>query len=283
MVVQPGERNSPDQRAIEYALFARGVALLRVTLDDIRVHARFDASGLMHYKSCVVGVVYYRSCYTPRDLPTQAHVEVVADMECSLAIKCPPISHHLSGTKKIQQVLSDEAVVRRYLDSDEEAKDLMKLFMKMYTLDDDATIDDILEKTNTHHERYVLKPQREGGGNNIWGADIHKTLVEAGSAANRSIYILMERIRPRTYEQALVRHGEVVVAPALSELGVYAVMLTDGKPCGDRACDAPGSDAAAGVLRNSYVGQLLRTKMDGVDEGGVATGYSVLDSFILME
>jgi hypothetical protein len=35
------------------------------------------------------------------------------------------------------------------------------------------------------------------------------------------------------------------------------------------------------VLVNSYGGYLLRTKPEGVDEGGVASGYSVLNSVIL--
>ena len=39
--------------------------------------------------------------------------------------------------------------------------------------------------------------------------------------------------------------------------------------------------SATGVLVNAYGGYLLRTKPEGVDEGGVASGYSVLNSVIL--
>ena len=35
------------------------------------------------------------------------------------------------------------------------------------------------------------------------------------------------------------------------------------------------------VHLNQHAGQLLRTKLEGVDEGGVATGYSVLSSVAL--
>jgi glutathione synthase len=35
------------------------------------------------------------------------------------------------------------------------------------------------------------------------------------------------------------------------------------------------------TIVNQYAGYLLRTKPDGVDEGGVASGYSVLNSIIL--
>jgi len=37
------------------------------------------------------------------------------------------------------------------------------------------------------------------------------------------------------------------------------------------------------VVFNRQQGYLLRTKMFGVNEGGVATGYSVLDSPLLVD
>jgi len=288
MVVQPQERNAPDQRTVEYELFARGVTLLRGTLDEVKEHARYDAQGRMFFHDCMVGLVYYRSCYTPRDLPTQADVDTVAAIECSLAVKCPSVGHHLAGTKKIQQVLTDRSVVRRFLDSDEEADAVMRVFMKMYTLDNDATIDALLTETLAHPEKYVLKPQREGGGNNIWGADIYKTLSAACCCTRRGVYVLMERICPQPFEQAMVKEGTVNVLPTLTELGVFGALLSDGGSRGAQAAadysDASlGQDAAHGVLRNVYMGQLLRTKPVGVDEGGVATGYSVVDTFILMD
>ena len=35
------------------------------------------------------------------------------------------------------------------------------------------------------------------------------------------------------------------------------------------------------IFLNNYCGYLLRTKLTGVDEGGVASGYAVLDSPLL--
>ncbi|CAM9921021.1 unnamed protein product, partial [Choristocarpus tenellus] len=34
----------------------------------------------------------------------------------------------------------------------------------------------------------------------------------------------------------------------------------------------------SGELLNEYAGYLIRTKLEGVDEGGVASGYAVLSS-----
>ena len=48
----------------------------------------------------------------------------------------------------------------------------------------------------------------------------------------------------------------------LSEMGIYSTYLSNGTE----------------ILLDSPVGHLLRTKIDGVDEGGVASGFAVLDS-----
>jgi glutathione synthase len=56
---------------------------------------------------------------------------------------------------------------------------------------------------------------------------------------------------------------------ALSEWGAYGVYL--------------GAGSGAAPLLNEYAGHLVRTKLDGVDEGGVATGYAFLSSPILVD
>jgi hypothetical protein len=45
---------------------------------------------------------------------------------------------------------------------------------------------------------YVLKPQREGGGNNLWGDELVKVLSTA-TPAERSAYILMAKITVRLF------------------------------------------------------------------------------------
>ena len=59
--------------------------------------------------------------------------------------------------------------------------------------------------------------------------------------------------------------GEVQLGRAVSELGMYSVMLGDGLK----------------VEFNEFSGHLLRTKLVGVKEGGVAAGFACLDSPIL--
>lgn len=127
--------------------------------------------------------------------------------------------------------------------------------------------------------RYVLKPQREGGGNNLYGPALSRALSELPDTELQA-YVLMQRIFPPKLPNVLMRQGRVVAGDTVSELGVYGGVLA----------------VAGAVVWNQGGGTLLRTKvsglqlspavslltgasqLDGVDEGGVATGFSCLDT-----
>jgi hypothetical protein len=53
-----------------------------------------------------VAVFYFRSCYTTDDFPTEAHWEVLREVELAAAIKCPSLPHYLCTYKKVQQRIS---------------------------------------------------------------------------------------------------------------------------------------------------------------------------------
>ena len=55
---------------------------------------------------------------------------------------------------------------------------------------------------------YVLKPQREGGGHNLYGQQLVEAL-ERLTLEERQAYILMERIRPPSQRAALLRAGQI--------------------------------------------------------------------------
>ncbi len=66
--------------------------------------------------------------------------------------------------------------------------------------------------------------------------------------------------------------------PSISELGIYGTFVDNGSSFLSQSLTA--SDIVSPIL-NNYGGYLVRTKPLGVDEGGVATGYSVLNSIVL--
>lgn len=117
-------------------------------------------------------------------------------------------------------------------------------------------------------ENHVLKPQREGGGNNIYRSAI-PTFLKSIPEKDWQSYILMELIQPpEGARNVLLRSdGEVADTPVIGELGVYGTILwkKDGT-----------------VLHNEEGGYLYRTKSRDSDEGGVAAGFSALDSILLL-
>lgn len=57
-------------------------------------------------------------------------------MERSLAVKCPNISTHLAGTKKVQQELARPGVLERFLPGEPDVVDqIWATFAGLYTLD----------------------------------------------------------------------------------------------------------------------------------------------------
>ena len=118
-----------------------------------------------------------------------------------------------------------------------------------------------------------MKPQREGGGNNIYKAMIPEYLKSIPED-HWSGYILMELIVPPKVKNMFVRNGDVISKEVVSELGVFGVCLWDTKL---------KQDGGIGVLKNYEAGWLLRTKASESEEGGVAAGFGCLDSVVLVD
>jgi glutathione synthetase len=189
----------------------------------------------------------------------------------------------LAGAKKIQQVLCEDGVLEEILLgegrpdvgfgegagnlSKADVDKLRQTWTGLWPMDDSPLGKEANKLAITEHDRFVLKPQREGGGNNIYRSDIPPYLADLakevplpGEPELKEGYILMELIEPpQGLCNWLVRGGEGLArkADVVSELGVYGVMLF-----GDEQEDVVNREA----------GTLLRTKGRESDEGGVAIG-----------
>jgi hypothetical protein len=75
--------------------------------------------------------------------------------------------------------------------------------------------------------RFVVKPQREGGGNNIYGDDIKPFLENIRESSERDAYILMDRIQPPKTTNYIVRPGfkEAQLKEVISELGIFGYVI----------------------------------------------------------
>src|SRR5687768_13711441 len=79
---------------------------------------------------------------------------------------------------------------------DEMAKHTRASFTGLYSLaEGEEGVAEIVKKAIANPSNYVLKPQREGGGNNVYGEDIVE-LVKKLSPTELAAYILMDRILP---------------------------------------------------------------------------------------
>ena len=75
-------------------------------------------------------------------------------------------------------------------------------------------------------DKFVLKPQREGGGNNVYGEDIKPFLEKIRHSEERNAYILMDRIHPPVTTNYMVRPGaETAMVDVISELGMFGYVL----------------------------------------------------------
>ncbi len=143
------------------------------------VHIRWSCASLSfictNRDDHEVAVVYFRCGYSPDQYASKDRVEWNARLiiERSQAIKCPNIAYHLAGTKKVQQVLAQPGVLEELLGADNpKVAELRECFTGLFSLDLNPEGDRAAAMAIQNPEAYVLKPQREGGGNNVYGAEV---------------------------------------------------------------------------------------------------------------
>ena len=222
-----------------------------------------------------ISTIYFRATYTPTDFPTPEHWETRILLQRSLAINCPSLPLQLAGGKKVQQVLSKPGVLEDFLldpgrgpeaFTAEDVRMVRETWVEMWGLDDTDGVQRALERA----ERLVLKPQREGGGNNVYRSSI-PPFLNSLPAEERAAWIAMQLIEPPPgVGNYLIRAGgggEAHKADVVSELGIFGWTLF-------------GEER---VWQSNSGGWLVRTKGRESDEGGVAVGFSVLDSVLLVD
>lgn len=188
----------------------------------------------------------------------------------------------------LERFLSDEKKYGTAIFSDKELAELRESFMAMWGLDvsedllnpDTVATSTGVEEFGTRKARelastLVLKPQREGGGNNVYKEAI-PPFLDSLPQKERQAWIAMELIvPPEGTGNYLIRAGgtgserqAAVKTDVVSELGIFGWALF-GYP--------------DGKVVEKEAGWLVRTKGKDSNEGGVATGFSVLDSLVLID
>ncbi|XP_037336435.1 glutathione synthetase [Pungitius pungitius] len=267
-LVEESQMNIFDQRYIESQLWKRNIPTIRKRFDDVTKTGSLDQNKKLFVDGREVAVVYFRNGYMPQNYISEQTWDARLLMERSLAVKCPDISTHLAGTKKVQQVLARPGVLERFFpDQPRVVEQLKATFAGLYTLDMGSEGDQTVAMALAAPDQFVLKPQREGGGNNIYGAEICRVLRAAEGSSARTAYILMDKIQPGGVQNYLLRRdGPLEISNCLSELGVFGTYVRHGKD----------------MVMNECAGHLLRTKSSEHSDGGVAAGVAVLDNPLLV-
>jgi glutathione synthase len=297
------------------------IHITRQTLAELAISASLDPSthALMitipsassltnHPTTYEISTIYFRASYTPSDFPAPSYYDTRFLLERSRAIKCPSLPLQLAGGKKVQEALTRPGILEHFLGNESViwgadaidltayATDIRGTWMGMWALDSEdadiaAALDNLQSDSSTSGQEgeppgtslarikaqsLVLKPQREGGGNNVYREAI-PAFLDSLREEEREAWIAMEMIEtPRKVGGYLVRAApssasderaekKVVRADVISELGIFGYALFGAEDVVERE-----------------VGWLVRTKGTDSNEGGVAAGFSVLDSVVLV-
>lgn len=257
------ERNWMDQRLLEFELFKQyKIPVIRLTLKQVNEQCSLENNELMYHHE-VISVVYFRAGYTPLDYHSNTEWEARYLIEKSNSIKCPTIPYQLCGLKRIQVILNNKKVLERFLEKNKIEK-LFKLFTELYPINKES-----IEKVLKNPEDFVMKSQREGGGNLIYGNKMIELLkntkdLESGDSEK---YLIMKRIKPIGHDSILLRDGKITKGKVINELGIFGYILSNKNE----------------IIKNEYIGYLLRTKLENVEDGSVLSGIFHLDSIYFNE
>ncbi|KAL5279379.1 GSS family protein [Megaselia abdita] len=263
--------NICDQRFHEFYIREHypHVKVLRKTLTEMHSQAKLGVNKELLVKSDEVSVVYFRAGYEPGHYHTHNEWKARLLIERSRAIKSPSIQYHLAGTKKVQQALAQPNALQRFLKDEEKIAAVQEIFTGLYGLENNEAGNAAFERALKDPEKFVLKPQREGGMNNVYGQEIAEVLQRM-TLFERQAWILMDKINPPVTKGYIIRPGGLPIPPIIdlvAELGIFGVVIGDHDT----------------IHVNYQAGHMLRSKISTANEGGVATGLGALDSPYLID
>jgi len=304
------DRIVPLQRTISYLLQAYRDQ--RLIIDDNGCLTLIEVDCMQNKTDKEICVVYWRMFYDP------SHVSAAKDetdlwnlrrlLERSTALKIPTIGGQLAGTKEIQKRFSSREIVEKFLpltyfdncvEIHKKAVDfVLECTAKQVDPLEDIDLFNRVVKSEKHN--WVLKPQREGGGNNYFSDNMVDKLFELKKNNHNldrgSAYVLMELLVPPPHKTTVldVKVDSIGLRSfdADSELGIYSAFTV----CRDKSTKVDRTSGSSlcglgplsllnipGYITLNTGGTLLRTKPYDQDEVGIYKGYGWLDSTLLVE
>ena len=264
-----GEVSVFDQRILEARLVEiYGLRTRRASLEELGDEGELR-DGQLYFRGELVSIAYFRTGYAPRHYTREEAWKARNLIEASSAISVPSARTQLANTKLIQLILADQSVLERYVSKPDAAR-LLRSCVGFTKLDVDYENPSGQTGKGREHalrspDSWVLKPHREGGGNNFFGSEMVEKLNSLSEEESEA-YILMEKITQPVFDSVRMVDGEPIPCRCFTELGFFGTAFY------------PSPDAAA--MFNRSEGYLLRTKDESMDEGLVLGGFSFLDTLI---
>ncbi|XP_057663385.1 glutathione synthetase-like isoform X1 [Diorhabda carinulata] len=264
--------NISDQRWIEFEIkrLSPRTKVVRKTFNDIYKRGQLNNKHELVIDNTIISVIYFREGYVPDHYPTNCEWDARLMMERSTAIKCPDIKFHLVGQKKVQQELTKPGVLELFLTETAKIEAVREAFVNIHGLEFDENGDKAVQMALSNPKMYVLKPQREGGGNNYYDNDVKEMMLKMKDCKDRSGYILMERIFPPLSMGYMISAGGPNPPPLIdivSELGIYGILISE----------------SGNIIMNKQTGHLIRSKSPKSNEGGILAGSGALDCPYLLD
>ena len=267
VVADENEYNVFDQRPIEIRLFKEyGIMVRRMTIKALADKASLGSNKELMVDGQEIAVSYFRTGYNEKFYPTESEWELRIRIEQSRTVSVPSVAVHLATFKSIQQKLYEPGVVEKYIKSASIARKIRDTFAEQIALDDSNKAKEALALVRQDPKLYVLKPNKEGGGNNVFDDEIPPMLKKLENTCEMKNYILMERLNPPELPLCLVHPTrEAKLTSGNSELGVFGYFVSvDGE-----------------VEMNVEGGHVLRSKDKNDNECGVSSGIGYVDSPLL--
>jgi len=272
--VAPDDFNWFDQQKMIDNLWDEyGIMSMKMTYEEFMEEGELRSDNRYYVRGKEIAIFYFRSMWNEDHYKTEKHWEIRLKIEKSLAVKVPNIRHQCINLKLFQQAYLNKGVVEKYLTA-EESKLVLSVFAELYQLAPGEEGDKAAQLAFDDPRGWVLKPSREGGGNNIWEEEMLEKLTQLHDSEEREAFVLMQRLNPPHVPNRVVRCGPneraklSEVFDTTAELGLFCVYV---------------SDSQRKVLVNEVAGPLMRTKPAANNEGGIAIGIGVMDSVVFAD
>ena len=271
-VIQKRESNIFDQYSLSDELYDKyNISSKRLTLSEIKKNCIQDEQGNLTIDGKLITMFYFRAAYVENDYPDEESWQGRELIELSTAIKVPDINTFLTTFKIFQYELSKPQIMMHYCHNELIINDILRFFGGIYNIRDmdEEKQKELFSRIKADPNNYILKPMREGGGNNIIGDKLIELIPEEGKLPSDLLKnsVIVDKIDSAIHESIVLRNENISVQNSISEYSIYGIILSNENK----------------LHINKSISYLVRTKNKDDIEGGIMEGAGAIDLPCLLD